>query len=206
MRTSRNFIIICATISFASMFFGACAGVSWLALRITSKPQVFRSLAKVVIGSRMRTQSDAQGQEQGFYGAIIETLESPELNRKAQERVHALHPELTVSGVDIRVVQTKGSAIFNILATGSEPKYTQIFLNALLDEFMSFCQRMHGSWREEFLNVHIQERATTASEHVDDWKMPIIQAGASGAVLGLVAGLLTSLFISLLGQSNAPHA
>jgi hypothetical protein len=54
--------------------------------------------------------------------------------------------------------------------------------------------------------VAIQERATTALEHTDDWKMPIILGGAGGLALGLVAGLLVSLLISLLGRSNAPQA
>ena len=138
MRTSRNVIITCVAITLACMFFGACGGVSWMALRLTGKPPMFRSLAKVVVASRMTVQTDELDQKFDFYGTIIETLESAELNRKAAERVHALHPDLKDSGVEIRVVQTKGSAIFNVLATGSEPKHTQIFLNALLDEFIAF--------------------------------------------------------------------
>lgn len=108
----------------------------------TPKKQVFRSLAKLVAGGRMVANGELQWQEQlgDFYGTIIETIESTEMLRKARERVHALHPDLNDHDVDIRVAQTKGSAIFNILATGDDPKYTQIYLNALLDEFISFRQ------------------------------------------------------------------
>ncbi len=337
MSNSRTNNVVRIVIILACMFFGICAGVSWSALQITGKPQVFRSLAKLVAGGRTVISGDLSSQEQrqDFYGTIIETLESAELYRKARERVNALHPDLKNSGVAIRVVQTKGSAIFNILATGSEPKYTQIFLNALLDEFMAFREsireqaqgkvlksflqevvnkqkemeqagdQMEAAGRdaktilgrmelerlkarltalsneqddlkmelksnppdaaektarhrlleyeierirreiteaeaaiaklnvaserystarqvyqkmferaETFQNVFnisseyvaIQERATTASEHTEDWKMPIILGGAGGAILGLVTGLLVSLLISLLGRSNAPQA
>jgi capsular polysaccharide biosynthesis protein len=337
MSNSRTKNVVRIVIILACMFFGACAGVSWSALHITGKPQVFRSLAKIVAGGPIVASGDLQWREQlqDFYGTIIETLESAEMIRKARERVHALHPDLKDSDVDIRVAQTKGSAIINILATGSEPKYTQIFLNALLDEFMAFRQiireqaqgKVLSTFLQEVVNkqkkmedasaelaavgsdaknilartelerltgrlvalsnerddlrmtvkstppdaaekttrlslleeeiqrisheivepeaaaarlnaltqrhataklayeemfkqaenfqkmfnsksdyVAIQERATTASEHTEDWKMPIILGGAGGAILGLVTGLLVSLLISLLGRSNAPQA
>ncbi|MCE2839542.1 MAG: polysaccharide biosynthesis tyrosine autokinase [Cyanobium sp. 49614_E6] len=87
----------------------------------------------------------------------METIESAEMIRKARERVHALHPDLKDSDVDIRVAQTKGSAIFNILATGSEPKYTQIFLNSLLDEFIAFRQSIREQAQGKVLSTFLQE-------------------------------------------------
>lgn len=200
MLTSRYVII-----TMACMFFGACLSIGWLALHLTGKPQVFRSLAKVVVASRMNVPTGEPDQKFDFYDTIIETLESTELNREAAERVHALHPELKVSGVEIRVVQTKGSAIFNVLATGSEPRYTQIFLNALLDEFMTIRQQIAEKGRGEFGNIHIQERATTAAEHVDDRKMPIMLGGLGGGFLGLLVGIVVSLLVGLLGRPKQPE-
>ncbi|MFM2168739.1 MAG: hypothetical protein RIS79_3110 [Verrucomicrobiota bacterium] len=137
----------------------ASIGVCMQALTITGKPQIFRSLAKLVAGGRMIANGDMQWQEQlqDFYGTIIETIESAEMIRKARERVHALHPDLKDSDVDIRVAQTKGSAIFNILATGSEPKHTQIFLNSLLDEFVAFRHSIREQAQGKVLNTFLQE-------------------------------------------------
>ena len=137
----------------------ASIGVCVQALTITGKPQIFRSLAKLVAGGRMVANGDLQWQEQlqDFYGTIIETIESAEMIRKARERVHALHPDLKDSDVEIRVAQTKGSAIFNILATGSEPKYTQIFLNSLLDEFIAFRQSIREQAQGKVLSTFLQE-------------------------------------------------
>lgn len=158
MRPSRNVIITCVAITLACMFFGVCGGVSWSALHLTGKPQVFRSLAKIVAGGPSVKNGDLSSQEnlRDFYGTIIVTLESAEMHRKARERVHALHPDLRDSAVEIRVAQTKGSAIFNILATGSEPKFTQIFLNALLDEFMAFRQSIKEQTQGGGLNSLLQ--------------------------------------------------
>lgn len=122
----------------------ASIGICVQALRITGKPTEYRSLAKLVAGGRMVAQGDLNWQEtmQDFYGTIIETIESAEMKRRALDRVAALYPDLKDTEVEIRVAQTKGSAIFNVFATGSEPKYTKIFLDALLDEFVASRQQI----------------------------------------------------------------
>lgn len=149
--------------------FGAMVLLAFLGLALTMlvattfeftpKKPVFRSLAKLVAGGRMVANGELQWQEQlgDFYGTIIETLESAEMQRKARERVHALYPDFKDHDVDIRVAQTKGSAIFNILATGDDPKYTQIYLNALLDEFIAFRQAIREQAQGKVLSTFLQE-------------------------------------------------
>lgn len=125
------------------------------------KKPMYRSIAKLVAGGRMVANGDTRWQEQNqdFYGTIIETIESAEMQRKARERVNALHPDLKKSAqdVEIRVAQTKGSAIFNILATGDDPKYTQIFLNSILDEFIAFRQSIREQSQGKVLSTFLQE-------------------------------------------------
>lgn len=123
----------------------ASIGVCVQALRITGQPTEFRSVAKLVAGGRMAVQgSEISWNEQliDFYGTIIETVESAEMKRRALDRVRALNPDLRDSEVEILVAQAKGSAIFNVIATGANPRYTQIFLDALLDEFVAFRQQI----------------------------------------------------------------
>jgi capsular exopolysaccharide synthesis family protein len=137
-------------------------GVCVQALRITGRPQEFRSLAKLVAGGQLAFNDNVTWREQqaDFYGTIIETIESAEMKRRALERVRALNPDVKDSDVEIRVAQTKGSAIFNILATGSEPKYTKIFLDALLDEFISFRQAIREQAQGKVLQQFLQEVVT----------------------------------------------
>jgi len=137
----------------------ASIGVCVQALRITGKPQEFRSLAKLVAGGQIVLNEGATWREEraDFYGTIIETIESAEMKRKALERVRALNPDLKDSDVDIRVAQTKGSAIFNIVATGSEPRYTRIFLDALLEEFIAFRQNIREVAHGKVLQLFLQE-------------------------------------------------
>lgn len=199
---------------------GATVGILFQARRITANPQEFRSLAKLVAGGQTLSDGSAIGYEQhaDFYGTIIETLESAGMKRRALERVRALNPDLKDADVDIRVAQTKGSAIVNVLASGRDPKYTRIFLDALLDEFIAFRQNIREQsggkalqeFREKLLesaeslqssfssgadSVAIQERASVAAEVVEAWQLPIAIGALGGGLLGAIIGLLLSLII-----------
>jgi beta-lactamase regulating signal transducer with metallopeptidase domain len=123
------------------------------------KKPVFRSIAKLVAGGPMVAKEQIQWHEimQDFYGTIIETIESTEMQRKARERVISLHPGLNDHDVEIRIAQTKGSAIFNILATGDDPKHTQIFLNTLLDEFIAFRQSIREQSQGKVMSAFLKE-------------------------------------------------
>ncbi len=133
----------------------ASIGICLATLKIMTQPVNYTSLAKLVAGGRMVAQGDLNWQEtmQDFYGTIIETLESAALKKSTLTRVQALHPELKDSEVDIKVSQTRGSTIFNVFAIGADQKYTQIFLEALLDEFVAFRQQIREQGLERALNT-----------------------------------------------------
>jgi chromosome segregation ATPase len=155
---------------------GASVGICFQALRITGKPQEFCSLAKLVAGGGNITKDIHmrwRESQMDFYGTIIETLESAEMKRRALERVRALNPDLKESDVDIRVTQSKGSAIFNILANGTEPKYTRIFLDALLDEFITFRQQVRESQGGKTLQPFLQ--AVVAQQKKMDDSMAMLE-------------------------------
>lgn len=137
----------------------ASIGVCVQALRITGKPQSYISLAKLVAGGRMTGSGTGTGVVQyqeyltDFYGTIIETIESSEMRRRALDRVRALHPDMKESEVEIQVSQNRGSAIFNVRAFGTEPKYTKIFLDSLLDEFINFRNQIREQQRNKALTT-----------------------------------------------------
>jgi len=159
-------------VGFAALVVIAGAGLLLLGLastRLEFSPskRAYTSVAKLVTGGRIvTTPGSVSGQEQleDFYGTIIETLESAEMKKRAMARVHALHPDLKDSNVDIRVAQTKGSAIFNVFASGSEPKFTKIFLDALLDEFVAFRQQIRRQGLDRSLKTFTETVAKKGKE------------------------------------------
>lgn len=197
MSPSRVLVLLVIIAVFAAL--GTAAGIYVQTLRLVEKPQEFRSLGALVVGAAFSApQSSAAGSSQAMddlYGTIIETLGSQEMHRDAIERIKALYPELEHSRVQIKASRVKGSGIIKVLATGSEPRYTRVFLDALLDEGIAHRQRILGQSQENKGDyVAIQERASVAAEHVEDWKLSVITGrlagGVGGALLGLFLGLL----------------
>ncbi len=181
----------------------ASIGVCVQALRITGRPQEFRSLAKLVAGGQLAFNDNVTWREQqaDFYGTIIETIESAEMKRRALERVRALNPDVKDSEVEVRVAQTKGSAIFNILATGSEPKYTKIFLDALLDEFIAFRQSIREQAQSKVIQQFLQE-VVTKQKVMDDTLEQLTKFKAANNILTLTNGnnLAAQFLANLQGQ------
>ena len=184
MNSSRLIIILVFAL------IGASVGTALQALRLTGKPQEFRSMAKLVAGGQLVFNDSLTWREQqaDFYGTIIETIESAEMKRRALERVRALNPGLKDSDVEIRVAQTKGSAIFNVLATGLEPKYTRIFLDALLDEFIAFRQSVREQAQGKVLQQFLQEVASRQKK-MERLTEELEKARASGDTLSTKAEL-----------------
>ena len=182
-------------------FFGATIGVSVQALRITGRPQEFRSLGKLAAAPAQGIDPTATWYEQqeDILKTITETIKSAEMKRRANERVKALNPELKDSDVDISIAHVKSSSILNLLATSTEPKYTRIFLDALLDEFMIFrmktLEEAKGETAHPEIAITVQERATPAFESVADWRMPIAQGAGAGGILASLVGFALSLLI-----------
>jgi hypothetical protein len=148
----------------------AAIAVSVQALRITGKPTEYVALGKVVAGQKSGVDrflihiSSAE-----FYGTEMEIIMSGELRRRALERVRSLHPELKEINVRVRVFQTKGSSILNVMATGEEAKYTRIYLDALLDEYIAFgnelIDRSIGASTQRIINEKLSyERQSKEAE------------------------------------------
>lgn len=159
-------------IGFIALLVIALAGALLLGLASTrlefSPPKrAYTSVAKMVAGGRITDNSDAvrwQEQQADFYGTIIETLESAEMKKRAMARVQALQPNLKGTNVDIRCSQVEGSATFSVTAIGAEPKYTRVFLDALLDEFVAFRQQIRSQGLDRSLKTFTETVVKKAKE------------------------------------------
>ena len=179
----------------------ACAsiGTAVQALRITGTPQEFRSLARIKVPVHHAIRDDAE--RIGRNSVIVETIESPELKRRASNRVNALNPGLQAGDVTIRADQALDSDVFNILVTGTEPKGTRLFLDALLDEFVAFRITVSSLSNppppKEYLQslTVVLQHASPATEYLEDWRLPIAMGAGGGGLLGGLVGLVLSLLL-----------
>jgi len=190
MNTSR--ILLRLVIIAVPALIAASVGVAFQALRITGSPQQFRSMAKLTVAGP--NDSNAKQSQIDVDGMVIVPIESAEMKSRALKRVKALNPDLKEVEVVIRAAQTKGSGTVTILASSFDPKFSRIFLDALLDEFMIFSMKMleeaDGKTPQPQTAIAVQERATPAFEHLEDWRWPIAAGAAGGGLVGGLVGLL----------------
>ena len=89
------------------------------------------------------------------------------------------------------------SPIINVRALSAEPKYTPIFLDALVDEFMS-SRKDAASQQAKLPAFKVLERASPPVEDLPDWILPIFV----GVVVGGLGGLLVALLMGALFRSR----
>ncbi len=167
------------TITAFGLIIGACSGLWWQLEEVQHLRPIYRCLAKLVVTHPVEplAKSVAKGPNTEFYGTCIETIESAEMLRKARERVHATHPDVEEFDVGVRVARTKDSGILNILASGEDPKYTQIFLNAILDEYLALRTAIAEQHFGKLLSTQLQQvvereqyLVTANQQHRDAWQ------------------------------------
>jgi capsular exopolysaccharide synthesis family protein len=129
-------------------------------LRITGKPVEYRTVGRIHAGTMINANASRDASPvvnynlAEFYGTQIEILNGSSLRDRALVRVRNTRPDLKEIDVDIKVVQTRGSSILNVLATGSESEYVTLYAESLLDEYMAFRKEM------------IESSATTAMNRI----------------------------------------
>ncbi len=141
-------VLICTTIA-----------ITVQALRITKKQPEFIALGKLVAGLKVNPdgKDSSMSLPKEFIPTQIEIIESGELRRHAFERMRGEHPELKEMDVEIRATQSKGSNIINVAAIGAEPKFTRVFLDSILVEFIAFRRELVDNNISSVMNRIIEQ-------------------------------------------------
>lgn len=115
-------------------------------VRLYFEPPSFVSFGRMIMNIRINT---SQGTGTGFteelsnfLGTQAALMKSAKVLERAYERVQALKPELKATNVLISVTPTPKTTIFNLQALGGEPKYTQAYLDACMEEYIALKTEM----------------------------------------------------------------
>src|SRR2546423_4203084 len=121
-----------------------CLGLFVEAFLIYQTPPSFQSTSKMMLAGKMNIAQGAIYSEDSvnFYGTQIQLMQSAEVRRSAESLVRSAHPELQPVPVEIFVVQKPRTSIFDLSAIGSEPQYTQAYLNAAIQKDLDFKRGM----------------------------------------------------------------
>ncbi|MDB6171255.1 MAG: Capsular exopolysaccharide family [Chthoniobacteraceae bacterium] len=138
-----------------SMSLGLGVAAWWVSIQ----PQRFSSVGRIVVSGKMNMPEGAVYSEElnNFYGTQIELMQSGEVQRRAQERVEKLRPDLAAGvaseRVKLDVAQMRGAAIFVLKATGDQSEYTRLFLESTMEEYMNSRREMRADKSEGTLTA-----------------------------------------------------
>ena len=121
-----------------------CLGLFVQAWLIYQTPPSFQSNSKMMLAGKMNISQSAVYSEDSvnFYGTQIQLMQSAEVRRSAEQLVRSTHPEMQPVKVDVTVVQKPRTSIFDLIAIGTTPDYTQAYLNALMQKYLDFKKGM----------------------------------------------------------------
>ena len=121
-----------------------CLGLFVQAWLIYQTPPSFESRSKMMLAGKLNISQGAVYSEDNvnFYGTQIQLMQSAEVRRDAEALVRQTHPEMQPVKVDITVVQKPRTSIFDLIAVGTTPEYTQAYLNALMQKYLDFKKGM----------------------------------------------------------------
>lgn len=85
-------------------------------------------------------------------------MESAIVRQRAAARVENKSPELVACGVSLSATPELGTAFFILTAVGDEPKYTQAFLDAVMDEYMRYKQEIRGQQIDKVLMSIVEQQ------------------------------------------------
>ena len=121
-----------------------CLGLFVQAWLIYQTPPSFESRSKMMLAGKMNISQSAVYSEDSvnFYGTQIQLMQSAEVRRSAESLVRSTHPEMQPVLVDITVAQKPRTSIFDLIAIGSTPEYTQAYLNAVMQKYVDFKKGM----------------------------------------------------------------
>src|SRR6266481_2831748 len=121
-----------------------CLGLFVEAFLIYQTPPQYQSISKMMLAGKLNIAQGAVYSEDSvnFYGTQIQLMQSAEVRRSAEALVRSAHPELQPVPVEIFVTQKPRTSIFDLIAIGSAPDYTQAYLNAVMQKYLDFKKGM----------------------------------------------------------------
>ncbi len=125
---------------------GAFLG-SWTAWR---QPTVYVSSGRMMVGGHVTLPENVSYNEEfaNFFGTQVELMQSPEVRRRAADRVQAGDPGIEPCSVQVVVQQLAHTSLFVFQATGAQPAYTQKILNAVMEEYIAIKREMRSERSE----------------------------------------------------------
>lgn len=142
-----------------------CIGLAIEACILIRQPVTFESTGSLVVGGSLEVSGGSRYSEDqdGFYVTQIKILQSPAVQDRAQRRLAITDPQLN-GKVDILATVVPRSKIVSVVGLGTNPDYTQHFVQALMEEYLSYRNEQKNSVATKTIQGITDELANTRKE------------------------------------------
>lgn len=100
-----------------------------------------------------------------FFGTNIEMIQSAEVLRGAETRVHSLHPNLELQPCSVRASRIPGTRIILIRCAAADSSYVKAYVDAVADELVAKRRDLRESARESKM-VAIQDEMVRSEKEL----------------------------------------
>jgi succinoglycan biosynthesis transport protein ExoP len=133
------------------VLFTTCAGLAAGAWKVANQKVVYVSTGRMMVSGKINLPEGATySEEMNFFMTTQrELMQDEAVRQRAAASVRAASPEIAESPVELSVAPLPQTSIFILNATGSEPRYPQLFLSAVMQEYMSARHEMRSQKSED---------------------------------------------------------
>jgi capsular exopolysaccharide synthesis family protein len=126
------------------LLLGVLVGLAIQGALVWYQPPSFVSVGRMIVSIKLAIPEGSVYTEElsNFLGTQAELMKSSEVRRRAHERVMAQKSDQVFRPVALKVVVFPKTTIFGLEATGSDPGYTQAFLQACMEEYSALKREM----------------------------------------------------------------
>ena len=116
---------------------------------------LFVSTGRMMVAPRIMTKESAVYTEEltNYFGTQVSLMQSDEIKRRARQSVEASHPDLKGVAAELAVQQEPKASIFILKVTSPDPKYSQLFADACMSEFLEFKREMRGETSQKTVDA-----------------------------------------------------
>ncbi len=153
---------------------------------IWNVPPAFASFGQMIVNVKIQVQTGANYIEElsNFLGTQVALMQSGSVLTRAEQRVRSTKPELLASKVDLKIGVSPKTTIFNLRAVGPDPAYTQVYLDAVMEEYSNLKKEMRDKTSDKTL-AGITEELSRLEKELKANEDELLQFQASNSVVFL---------------------
>lgn len=137
---------------------------------------LYVSAGRMMVAPRIITKESTVYSEEmaNYFGTQVSLMQSDEIKRRAARAVETAHPELKDIGASLSVQQEPKASIFILRVTSPDPKYSQLYADACMSEFLEFKREMRGETSQRTVDA-VAKQLTELEKSIADLDTKIFQ-------------------------------